>query len=112
MEDEVEVYKRANELEKAKGDGKDFVRKTRLAAQEDLAGMRETAVAALYSLLVHDDPSVRMKAVGLWFSKLVPTVAAERMEEEQEVIEAGAGFDDLAKQIEELKKKANGSGSE
>ena len=104
MEDEVEVYKKAQDL--AKTSGADFVKKTRTAAQEDLAGMRETAIAALYSLLVHDDPSVRMKAVGLWFTKMVPTVAAERMEEEQEVIEAGAGFDELAKQIEELKKKA------
>lgn len=48
-----------------------------------------------------------MKAVSLWFGKMVPSVAAERMEEEQEVIEAGAGFDELAKQIEELKKKAS-----
>lgn len=108
MDDEVEVYKKAGELEKAAKADKDFVRKTRAAAQEDLAEMRETAIAALYSLLVHDDPSVRMKAVGLWFTKMVPTVAAERMEEEQEVIEVGAGFDDLAKQIEELKKKASG----
>ena len=104
--EEVEVYRKAGELEKAAREDKDFVRKTRTAAQEDLAGMRETAIAALYSLLVHDDPSVRMKAVGLWFTKMVPTVAAERMEEEQEVVEVGAGFDALAAQIEELKKKA------
>ena len=105
MDEEMELYKKAGELE-AKRNEKDAIKQTKERTRIDMAGFQETAMAALYSLLIHDDPAIRLKALGLWMSKMVPSVAAERLEEEPEVVEVGAGFDELAKQIEELKKKA------
>lgn len=106
MEDELELYKKAGELENKKIEEKEAMKRARERTRIDMAGFQETAMAALYSLLIHDDPAIRLKALGLWMGKMVPTLAAERAEEEKEVIEAGQGFDELAKQIEELKKKA------
>lgn len=84
---------------------KEIVKAARSKTQADLAGMSETAVAALYSLLVHEDPAVRMKALTLWFTKMVPTVAAERAEEDDGVIDVGGpGFDDLVSEIDKLKR--------
>lgn len=105
---EIELFRRAGELERNKADTKAIVRIAREKGQEDLAGMRETAMAALYSLMVHDDPGVRLKAVGLWMQKMIPTVASEKTEEESQIIDANvAGFDDITAQIDALKKRAS-----
>lgn len=105
---EIELFRRAGEIERNKADTKVVVRNAREKAQEDLAGMRETAMAALYSLMVHDDPGVRIKAVSLWLTKMVPTVAPEKAEEESQIIDASvAGFEDIAAQIDALKRRAS-----
>lgn len=107
-EAELELFRRAGEIERNKTDTKAFVRIAREKGQEDLASMRETAMAALYSLMVHDDPGVRLKAVSLWMAKMIPTVASEKAEEESQIIDASiAGFEDIAAQIETLKKRAS-----
>lgn len=107
-EKEIELFRRAGELERNKADNKAFVRNAREQSQVDMAGMRETAMAALYSLMVHDDPGVRLKAVALWANKMVPTLAAEKAEEESQIIDASvAGFEDIAKQIDDLKRRAS-----
>lgn len=107
-EAEIELFRRAGALERDKSDTKAIVRVARERAQADLAGMRETASAALYSLMVHDDPAVRLKAISLWYNKMVPTVASEKTEEESQIIDANvAGFDDITAQIDALKKRAS-----
>lgn len=104
--DELEIYQKAAELERSKTESKEFIKRKQLQAQTEMAGMADVAMASLYQMLTSDDPSVRIKALTLWFTKMVPTVAPEKAELEKEVIDAGVGFDEMAKQIEELKKKA------
>ncbi len=104
--DEIELYKRASELERKKADSKEFIRDKRVQFQTEMAGMSDLVVSALFSLLTNEDPAVRIKAVSLWMAKMVPTVAPEKIEEDSAIDVGAAGFDDIAAQIDELKRKA------
>lgn len=111
----VEGRDRLYEIERSRRESKELeadIKQARKRTEADLAGMRETAVAALYSLMIHEDPGVRMKAVSLWFGKVVPNVAAERMGDDVIDVGENAGFDEIAKMIDKLKKSGGQSESE
>lgn len=103
--DDVELFRQVGDMERRKELDKEFVKRNREQSQADMAGMRSTAMAVLNQLLLHEDPAVQIKALSLWMTKMVPTVASEKVNDE-DVIDAtvGPGFDELAAQIEKLKK--------
>lgn len=107
---ELELFRKANELEARFRDDKKKLERAKVRAHERLDGMADQIMDTLQYALASEDEALRVKAALALLDRLVPKVGTvkEGVEEVIEVKESRADVDEIMGLIEKKKKKEEG----
>lgn len=114
MEDEIELYKKAAEVEKAREISRNRLEKAKERSADRLDGVVDAVWDAIAMALQSEDEAIRLKAALAMADRLVPKVGVDKSAGGDEVIEViPDSRKRLLEDIElELKKKGLGGSAE